>query len=273
MTGDYFEPGAFESWIPRLVDIAKRHDDGEPGYENVGFEALVVPEELTQLTDRWPTLKVRFEERYAFRMINSETLERWQMRLQNRLDEIADRYERAYALYALYEDEMMDDVLEGWSETSKSTDSGSESLWKLGTEKDTIAGSEELAYSGSQKTTEGGNDTTEGLRSDTPDSAINTGGAYADMSQNGKTTYGHTAEDTFTDRKDTRTYKDRENTRSFTDREDKKDFGKIVDTDITRIITGASIIDNVNASIRKWEDIDTRFVAEFENLFLNVFWY
>lgn len=247
---------AWQPWIPRLVDIEKRKADEVPGYSNVGFSALVIPADCTEISDRSAELAQRFNERYAFRMINAETLERWQLRLQNRLDEIVHRYNRAYELYDEYETEINEMGLEGWTETSKSTDSGNETL--------NFLGSEELAYTGSQKTTEGGHDDTEALRSDTPDSAINAGGAYADLTQTGKTTYGHTSEDTFTDRKDTR---------SFADRKDKRDFGEIIDKEITRIITGPSVVEDINASIKNWEDIDTRFVAEFENLFLNVFWY
>ena len=230
---------AWQPWIPRLVDIEKRKADEVPGYSNVGFSALVIPADCTEISDRSAELAQRFNERYAFRMINAETLERWQLRLQNRLDEIVHRYNRAYELYDEYETEINEMGLEGWTETSKSTDSGNETL----------------NFLGSSKVTEGGHDDTEGLSSDTPDSAINAEGAYADFTQTGKTTYGHTSENTFTDRKD------------------KRDFGKIVDKEITRIITGPSVVEDINASIKNWEDIDTRFVAEFENLFLNVFWY
>ena len=255
MTDEYFSE-AFEPWIPRLIDIEKRKADGDPDYTDIGFDGLVVDPSMTNLASRMTTLKTRFDERYYNRMINAETLPRWQIRLQNRFDEIAAIYDRAYAIYAQYAQDMQDDALEGWKEDIKSTDSGDEVLTK--------SGSESLAYSGKEKTTEGGTDESKKLTNDTPDSAINASASYANAAEHGTTDYGHTSELEFTNRNDTR---------SFTDRKDTKDFGKVVDVHKEHIITGGDLTLNVNRTIRNWMDLDTEFVKEFENLFLNIFWY
>lgn len=227
---------AFEPWLPTLLDIEHRRQEGDPQYQNVGFTALVFPVGATNLATRRAELEERFFERYAMRRINQETLTRWQLRLQNRFDEIADRYERAYQIYADYAAQMDGDVLEGWQDTYSGSDSKE------------YKGSEDLTRSGSEKVTDKGRVT------DTPDAAVNDTQVFADTVQGGE------SETTFNNRKDTR---------SFTGREDKTTFGK----KITRVITGNNILENVNFSIENWMDIDTLFVKEFENLFLNVFDY
>lgn len=365
-------------WIPRLVDIQYRHDHNEPGYENVGFSCLDVPASLANVTARLPELNQRFLERYASRMINSETVERWQVRLQNRFDEVADRYERAYELYARYETQMLDDMLEGWerdlvrdedtSGTDTSTRTGSEDLERKGKETDTRSGSESdtpigtekivksgsetdtptgtqktvksgnteleklgseaTEFLGSEKVTDGMSDTVEKRIINTPDSAINASDNYADALEKGKTTYGKTQtrdftqrkdelsftgrkdketfnnvteEQSFTDRSDEHAYNDVTEERSFENREDKHIYNNVkdersftgrIDTrtynqikdallhgkqidihDVEKYhVTGAQIVENINRSIRAWQDLDTQFVAEFENLFLNIFW-
>lgn len=344
MTDDFFYQG-FAPWLPKLIDIEHRKDAGEPAYQNIGFDALDIPSSLEEITDRAADLKVRFDERYAYRMINSETLPRWQNRLQNRFDEIADRYERAYRLYAANGAAMMDDILPGWKEVMDRTDaasgtdtttrtgnetlgmagseslektgseetakSGSETDTKSGTETDTKNGTRELSYGGTEKITDGGTDTETKRFADTPDSAINLSDSYADRTEKSSLGHGKTEEKSFTnrkdtetftnladvksftnrqdtrsytDRKDTTTYNQRKDTRSFQDRVDTRTYnqvadalvhGKQVDIDytLTHTETGSQIIDAVNEAIRKWQDLDTQFVQEFENLFLNIFWY
>lgn len=79
---------------------------------------------------------------------------------------------------------------------------------------------------------------------DTPDTAINTEASYADAvsttSGTGGTTYG---------RKDTH------------------------EIERTKLITGKGILENVNDTIRNFQDIDTLFINEFDSLFLSVYWY
>ena len=244
---------AFEPWLPTLLDLEHRKQDGDPDYQNVGFSALVFPVGATNLNSRRTELEERFFERYAMRKINQETLPRWQLRLQNRFDEIADRYERAYQIYADYAAQMNGDVLEGWQDTY----SGSDSKEYKGNEALEYSGSEDLTRSGSEKVADKEKVT------DTPDAAINDTQAFADTVESGE------SETTFNNRKDTRSFTNRKDTRSFTNREDKTTFGK----KITRVITGNNILENVNFSIENWMDIDTLFVKEFENLFLNVFDY
>lgn len=241
---DYFHD-ADVPWMPKLIDIEYLKSNDNPdfdervyyskfGWRELDHDTSIDPLHVSKypnINRRWDELAVRFNERYYNRMLAYETMETWQTRLQNKFDETADKYERAYALYAEYKDDMFDDVIEGTKTVIDGTvqDSGTDSVQFNGSETDT-----------SDRSTW-----------DTPDSAINHNADYADTR----------AHDT--------------DTRTFTNRSNDTIHGRKSDTDVTTtmIKTGANIIDNVNTSIRSWKDIDTAFIAEFENLFLNVFWY
>ena len=235
---------AFEPWLPTYIDLVKRKTDGDPEYQNVGFGALDIPASLTNVTARKSELEQRFTERYAYRRISSETLQRWQVRLQNRFDEIGDKYERAFALYAANTSAMMTDILPGWEETMDRTDADS------GTDTNTRSGSREMSYTGT--------DTDTKRYADTPDSSTNASDFYADKRQ-----------------ESTRSFDQRKDTETFNLLQDALLHGKTTDIDWTKthIDTGSQIIDAVNEAIAKWKDLDTQFVAEFEDLFLNIFDY
>lgn len=211
MTDGLF-PETDQVWIPTLGDVLiKQQTPGEPSvYGTVGWQALEVPVDCTRVQARMDALKTRFDERYFNRMLNAETLERWQVRLQNRFDEVVRRYERAYELYETYDEQMKEDVLAGETRVVDNT------------------------------TTDGGSDTSENRAIDTPDEVVNAGDDYASSLNSGKVTYGRTQTVKGTEKK---------------------------------TITGSSLIENVNNSIYDWRDIDTEFVKEFENNFLNIFWY
>lgn len=206
---------ADQPWLPELIDIEAMKTGPEGAYySKFGWEQLTVPTDCPLVSSRMDSLKIRFDERYANRMLNAETLERWQVRLQNRFDEKVHVYERAYKLYQQYEQDMLDDVVQG--------------------EKVTVTGT----------TQQGGSDssTVEARNIDTPDEAINADENYASsLSKNqGTTQYGRT---------DT------------------------VNSTTTRIVTGQALVEGINNAIYSWRDLDTEFVKEFENNFLNVYWY
>lgn len=210
---DMYFPEAESPWIPTLLDIEHRKSNDVPGYADIGLDQVVVSPEHERMVAAWSRLVERFNTRYAYRMINSETLQRWQVRLQNRTDEIIDEYERAYRLFETYAQEM-DSPIEGWVDTAKDTNSGSDSM--------TSAGSSKTA--------------------DTPDTSFNVeddfGSSVTKTDASGSTTYG-----------------------------------RVLDRTATRRITGLGNLDSVISSFRSWVDLDTAFVEEYENLFLNIFWY
>lgn len=208
-------PEADEAWLPTYLDVQMK-------YPTFGWQSLVVDVDCPNVQSRMLTLQTRFEERYANRMISAETLQRWQVRLQNRFDEVVRRYERAYGLYSRYQEDMDADVLPGETYTEKET-----------LKSDTKQGGSDKSESESRNI-------------DTPDSIINQNQNYADSLTNGKSTmtYGRTDEGNST----------RDMTRK-------------------RTLTGQDLMLNINGSIDGWRDIDTWFVAEFENLFLNIWWY
>ena len=206
---------ADQPWLPELIDIEAMKTGPEGAYySKFGWEQLALPDDCPLVASRMDSLKIRFDERYANRMLNAETLERWQVRLQNRFDEKVHIYERAYRLYQQYEQDMLDDVVQG--------------------EKVTVTGT----------TQQGGSDssTVEARNIDTPDELINADENYASsLSKNqGTTQYGRT---------DT------------------------VNSTTTRTVTGQALVEGINNAIYSWRDLDTEFVKEFENNFLNVYWY
>lgn len=203
-------------WMPTLAELMHLRNE-DPYYEGFGWDQLMVPPDCTYVSDRMDHLEIRFYERYAMRMIGNETLERWQLRLQNKFDEVVDKYNRAYALYDANNEGMMSDIRTGTKRVIKREGQAS--------------GSDSTSTSSVNK------------RIDTPDSIVNENDDYADSYNKGTgsstVTYG---------------------------RKDKDDV------DETTEATGI-LLENVNRTIDGWKDIDTMFIAEFENLFLNVFWY
>lgn len=206
---------AEQPWLPTLGDVEyfKVNSDDPEYWEKFGWGALEVPEGATYVNIRMDQLKIRFNERYFNRMLNAETMERWQIRLQNRFDEIVVRYNRLYELYARYDEDMRNDIIEGEKTVTRSVAAASGSDTSTGT----------------------------GRNIDTPDENVNdiTGYAGSRTTSEGTTTYGRT---------DT------------------------VDVIQERTLTGMRIVDSINNSTANWLDIDTEFVKEFENCFLNIFW-
>ena len=207
---------AYAPWLPTLQDIEVRKDDVEVGeyYKKFGWDQLVVPDDCPIIAGRMANLKILFDQKYAFRMINSETLEQWQIRLQARFDRYAHIYERAYTLYSTYDQELIDDMLGGEIRT----------ITRSGTE--TGSGSE----SGDVRNV------------NTPDAATNADDRYADSrsKSSGTSSTSVITSESVTDKK---------------------------------VKTGEGLIDNINSGFRKFIDIDQDFIRQFEDSFLNLFWY
>lgn len=211
-----------EPWMPTLEEIEylKTHGTTEEQeyYSQFGWNQIEVSADCETISERMTLLGMRFMERYGNRLLSFETLERWQIRLQNKFDELQYRFERAYALYDSYRADMDESILDGDSTVTDGTNQAS--------------GSDSSTNANTTKTI------------DTPDSAINDNDDYADSLSksdgSGSTTYG---------RKDT------------------------VHNAVVREIHGKGVIENVNDSMDKFRDIDTEFIKQFENMFLNVFWY
>lgn len=207
---------AFYPWLPTLQDIEVRKDDIDDGsyYQKFGWDQLVVPDDCPIVAGRMVDLKTLFDQRYAFRMINSETLEQWQIRLQSRFDRYVHIYERAYTLYSRYDQDMIDDMKGGEARTI--TRSGSE----IGS----------------------GSESGDVRNINTPDSRVNADDEYADSrsKSSGSSSSNVTTSENISD---------------------------------VLIKTGEGIIDNINSGFRKYIDIDQDFIRQFEDSFLNLFWY
>lgn len=207
---------AFYPWLPTLQDIEVRKRDVDNGsyYQRFGWDQLVVPNDCPIVAGRMTDLKTLFDERYAFRMINSETLEQWQIRLQSRFDRYVRIYERAYTLYTKYDQDMIDDMKGGETRT----------IIRSGTE------------DGS------GSESGDVRNINTPDTRVNADDEYADSRSKSSGT----------------------SSSKVTTSENISDV---------LIKTGEGIIDNINSGFRKYIDIDQDFIRQFEDSFLNLFWY
>lgn len=240
---------ADEPWLPTLLDIERLKNEGDDTdkayWRKFGWDALEVPETDGNVKARMSILNTRFLANYGWRMLGYETMEQWQVRLQERFDATVDKYERAYRLYNENKDAMMDDALPGMITTTKGTVKAS--------------GADTVSSFGSDINSQSGSDTTNDTRkhSDTPDSLINESDSYAGTldKDTGSVTYG---------RKDTRSLSSNGST----------NYGRADTTDMEtkQVYTGGRIMEAVNATIDGWMDVDTAFINEFENLFSNILW-
>lgn len=233
MTGIGFHE-AREMWTPTLYDILYKAQYGTADereyYSQFGLGNVEVPQDATRVSAIMSRAVQMFNERFALRMINRETLETWQLGIQAKFDTIVYRYERALELYDANSEEMLN-VLE-----------------KTVTVRDATT-----ANSGTDSTTYGRKDTYAGTvrNVDTPDSAVNDSDDYADSLVKNNNS----------------------NTASGTD-----SLVHGLKTDIDDTVTETrepegGIIRATNDSIDAYRDLVADFVREFENNFLNVFWY
>lgn len=217
MIDDYDE--AFV-WAPRYISILEKRQSTDPEeaqyYSQFGFDKLTLPAstDIPYIHTHWQKLIARFNERYYFRRVGNETLERWQIRMQNKFDEVVDEMERAYRLYATTSN--IDEVTPGTKTTYASGTSHT--------------GTDGVSTQALTKAIS------------TPDSSINEDDDYADaLTKDSSST--------------TNTYSTN-NSRTGYDKTE---------------ILGPDVLAGVNKSISDWNDIDTFFISQFENLFLNVF--
>lgn len=210
--------GEPSTYAPRYIDVLhyrQSEDDEEAEYwSQFGFDKLTVPQTATYVNSGWERLTRRFNQRYYFRRIGNETMERWQIRLQNRFDEIVDEMDRAYKLYATTE--QIDEVVAGTKTTYGHT--------RTSTSASLSGGSNEVK------------------NINTPDSEVNSNPDYADA-----LTKAQSSSSSNSNASEGMTGSDRAE------------------------VLGPEVLAGVNKSIRDWTDIDTLFIEQFENLFLNIF--
>ena len=210
-----------EIWIPTLEEVEYMKSHGSPDeqeyYSKFGWEQLEVPPDCDRVSERMSILKIRFDERYGGRMLGQETMERWQIRLQNKFDEVVYKWDRAYELYANNQQNMLVNIIDG-----RIVSNGSSS--DIDITDDTVNTSKNKVI-------------------DTPDSAINDNSDYADV------VYHNNAS--------------RRNTGSRRNKTTSNSKEEVM----------GNLIDKVNSTALKWMDIDTMFIKEFENNFLNIFYY
>lgn len=157
-----------EPWNPKLVDILykARHGSTEEQdyYSKFGLSAAEWDSTLTDLIQHRDNIVKLFEERFAFRMINRETLEQWQIRLQTVLDEEGPRADRAFRLYRLNKADI-----------------------------DSETGETERTTFDNLKDELGGTDRGKTSNVNTPDAVVNASDQYADSLSKSESTYGRTS--------------------------------------------------------------------------------
>lgn len=156
-----------DAWLPTYGTVLARQE-GEQGqavdWSRYGWDAIVVPSDCPTIAERMNNLGERFGLRYFDRMLGYETLELWQVKLQERFDQVVHPYERAYRLYSQHADAMDSDVVPGRKIVTNDKTQASGSDARTGTSK----------------------------QSDTPSSAINESDDYAGSiaKDSSKTEYG-----------------------------------------------------------------------------------
>ena len=167
--------GFGDPWLPTLLDIERfKAEDSRPEYwQKFGWDQLEIPEDCPYVSDRMTTLSGRFIANYGWRMLAYETMEQWQTKLQERMDAIVHKYNRAYQIYSEHAEDLAK-VLPGETRRTNGT----------------------VASSGDDVTKASGQDSisSKSKASDTPDSAINESDNYAGSIgvDSGTTTYGRT---------------------------------------------------------------------------------
>ncbi len=105
--GDFHPRASY--WLPTWWEIKARAAEKDANdnytadalyYQKFGPEALDIWSSYTNLNNAKSDILKMFNDAYASRMINSETLEQWQVRLQAIAGRTAARYDRALSLYA-----------------------------------------------------------------------------------------------------------------------------------------------------------------------------
>lgn len=168
--------GVGDPWLPTLLDVERfKNEDIRPDYwKKFGWDQLVIPDECIIVKKRFSTLGIRFIANYGWRMLAYETMEQWQTKLQERMDAVVLRYERAYETYEGNLDDMR--------------------RVTPGEVRKTVG---KISADGEDVTTAGGSDgvTSKSKFSDTPDSAINDSDNFAGSitKDESTTTYGSTS--------------------------------------------------------------------------------
>lgn len=152
-------------WMPTYWDVIALRE-GLAGntdadyWKQFGFDQLEVPEDCTHVSARMSIIENYFDELYANRQLNSETMQQWQMRLQRTLDTVVYNYERAYTLYETYNAEIDADLLPGKDTERNRSLSGTDSKTKNGTTGNTrtseSSGSDDLTIDRATTGTESG---------------------------------------------------------------------------------------------------------------------
>ena len=116
MTNNGFDYGLaihLDTYLPTLAEIkgwAQGDDEQALYFQQFGWGQLEVFPDCPRVQARMPDLQLLFEEKYAFRQVNRETMEQWQVSLQTKFDSYCRKMEYAYELRDRYLSKVSDSV-------------------------------------------------------------------------------------------------------------------------------------------------------------------
>ena len=116
MTNNGFDYGLaihLDTYLPTLAEIkgwAQGDDEQAQYFKQFGWNQLEVFPDCPRVQARMPNLQLLFEEKYAFRQVNRETMEQWQVSLQTKFDSYCRKMEYAYELRDRYLEKVADSV-------------------------------------------------------------------------------------------------------------------------------------------------------------------
>ena len=102
-----------DTYLPTLAEIkgwAQGDDEQALYFQQFGWNQLEVFPDCPRVQARMPDLQLLFEEKYAFRQVNRETMEQWQVSLQTKFDSYCRKMEYAYELRDRYLAKVTDSV-------------------------------------------------------------------------------------------------------------------------------------------------------------------
>ena len=254
--GDFVDGNMFgiadAPWLPTYLDIISNPSEY---YQRFGFTQLEVPTDCPLTSALMPWMNTLFEGRYAYRYINRETLEQWQVSLQYSMDSRVHTLEHSLQLYAKHKDAMLD-VFKHDTTTRTTDRTGTKKMdgTTAGTLASTVTGTEEGDTTSTDKNTYSVHDT--------PDSAIN----VQDIYNNGMAR----TEDYATTAKTNNTRDVRNDETTGTTQNNENTTDKL--TESIDNISMENPNKQVEEACRIWRDLASEFVAGFENNFMSILW-
>ena len=273
-----------DSYMPKLIDIIgwqnSEDERTKTYYGKFGFRQLVVPSDCPNVSERFGTLCDLAEGRYAFREINRETMEQWQISLQSRFDAVVHTFEHSYAMQKKWQsviDESLTkatEILHSESKEDTKSDTRTDTSSESNETNRTDSREDSSTTSGTDSRTENKSETSKKTFVDTPDSAVNETLQYADSIEKTESTGEGTSSGSTSGTSSGTSSGSSKDTSTGTSSGSSTGSSKGTSSgSATDILTDyRNLQSEMDKIIDGYRDIDILFVSKFENNFLNVFY-